>query len=315
MVRVGILGTGFGEHHAKLYRNIDGFEVASIFGRNADKLKKINDELGIPVTTDINKVIQDPAIDLLDICLPTELHAQWAIEGIKNNKHIFCETPVAYAASEAEAIQQAAAKYGKNVYVNLFIKFSAPHQLALSLVEKAEPGSLLSVRAYNKTSPRWGDLGLKKNIENFHNHNMDFVLALAGLPLSVIASGIDFGGKSIVTSALAYDGLYAVLESNSSLPDCCPFAIGFELLFSNGVVCYDAVFGDYPKEEFSITRKDRPREVVQLDSRDDCEETFRHVLLCLQNNTKSGLIDIEAAVKEVKLKEMILRSLAERNVL
>jgi predicted dehydrogenase len=56
MIKVGILGTGFGEHHAKLYKKIEGFEVVSIFGRNDDKLRKINEELNINTTTSINDI-------------------------------------------------------------------------------------------------------------------------------------------------------------------------------------------------------------------------------------------------------------------
>ena len=309
MIKVGILGTGFGETHLQLYQKIEGFEVISVFGRNQDKLGKICKENNTSAAASISEIIENPDIDLIDICLPTQLHSKWAIEGLRNGKHIFCETPVSYTVGEAEAMQRAAAQYDRKVFVNLFIKFSPPHQLAAELVEKAELGRLLSIRSYNRTSPRWGDLGLLKNIGNFHNHMMDFVLGLAGMPQSVVASGMDYGGKSIITSALNYESMYAVLESNSSMPDCSPFEIGFELLFTDGIVRYDAVYGDYTKEELSIIRGGKPREVVQLDSKDENEEAIRHIRYCLQNNAKSEIIDIEAAVNAVKLKEMIMRSL------
>ncbi len=115
MIKVGILGTGFGETHAELYKKFKGFEVVSIFGRNQEKLNKIGEKYNIPVVTDINEIITNPDIDLIDICLPTELHSTWAVEGLKNGKHIFCETPVTYSVDEAIKIQQAAEQYGKNV--------------------------------------------------------------------------------------------------------------------------------------------------------------------------------------------------------
>nr|WP_308743125.1 Gfo/Idh/MocA family oxidoreductase [uncultured Anaerocolumna sp.] len=309
MIKVGILGTGFGETHAELYKKIEGFEVVSIFGRNQEKLNEIGEKYNIPVVTDINEIITNPDIDLIDICLPTELHSTLAVEGLKNGKHIFCETPVTYSVDEAIKIQQAAAQYGKNVFVDMFLKFSPPHRFAADVVKKAELGRLLSVRSYNRTSPRWGDLGIQKNVETFHNHNMDFVIGLAGMPNCVTASGIDYKGESIVTSALSYNGMYAVLESNSSLPKCCPFEIGFELFFTDGVVRYDAVYGSYTKEEFSVTGNDKDREVLQLDSKDEYEEVIRHIQNCLHNNVKSDRIDIEDAVNTVKLKEMIMQSL------
>lgn len=194
MIKVGILGTGFGETHVELYKKIEGFKVVSIFGRNQEKLIKIGEKYNIPVVTDINEIITNPDIDLIDICLPTELHSKWAIEGLKNGKHIFCETPVSYSVDEAIKIQQAAEQYGKNVFVDMFLKFSPQHQFAADVVKKAELGQLLSVRSYNRTSPRWGDLGIQKNVETFHNHNMDFVIGLAGMPNCVTASGINYKG-------------------------------------------------------------------------------------------------------------------------
>jgi predicted dehydrogenase len=310
MIKVGILGTGFGETHLELYKKIEGFEVVSIFGRNQEKLNEIKEKHSISITNDINEIISNNEIDLIDICLPTELHSLWAIEGLKQGKHIFCETPVSYSSNEAIDIKQAAEKYEKNVFVNLFINFSAPHQLAAEMVKKGECGHLLGIRSYNKTSSQWGDLGLHKNVENFHNHMMDFAIRLAGMPKAVTSSGIDYDGKtSIVISALNYEGLYAVLESNTCMPACCPFEIGFELLCTDGIIRFDAVYGDYTIEEFSITKNGSHREVIKYDEKDDYEEVVKHILHCLNNGIKSEFIDIEAAVNTVKLKEMILSSI------
>ena len=311
MIRVGLLGTGFGKQHAQLYQKIDGFEVVSIFGRNKDTLMEIGEEFNIKTTTDINEIMQEPSIDLIDICLPTEIHRKWAIEGLKNGKHIFCETPLAYSTSDAMEIKQVSLECGKNVYVDMFMKFSAPHVKAIALAKDSGLGSLSSIRSYNKTSPRWGDLSLIKNMDTFHIHNIDFVHEIMGMPDSVFASGIDYGEESIVTTTLGYGNAYAIMESYSNLPECCPFAIGFELIFTKGIVQYDAVYGEYTKEEFSVTANNKPREVITIDGRDEYEEIFRHVLYCLQNNTKSNIIDIDSAVNTVKIKEMIAGQLGK----
>ena len=310
MIKVGILGTGFGETHLELYSKIEGFQVVSIFGRNLEKLSNIRKKHGIHVTTDINEVIEDPDIDLIDVCLPTDLHAKWTIESLKNEKHVFCETPVTYTVDEAMAIQLASLKHNKNVFVNLFIKFSAPHKLAMELIRSGECGNLIGIKSYNKTPPWWGDLGLQKNVESFHNHMMDFVIEIAGIPKSVTASGKDFGGKSIVTSILKYTDIYAVLESISAMPECSAFEIGFELLCTEGVIRFDAAYSDeYTKVDFTIERNGKTRDIVEFMESDDYEEVLRHVLDCLHSGEKSKFIDIETAVKTVELKEMIISSL------
>jgi len=309
MVRVGILGTGFGKFHVELYKKIDGFKIVSIFGRNVDKLKQIGNELNVNTTTNIDEIVKNPDIDLLDICLPTELHSKWAIEGLKNNKHIFCETPITFNVTEADEVRQASKKYGKNVFVDLFLKFSTPHYIAIKYSKDGVLGNLLNMRAYNSTSPRWGDLGLKNNVASFHNHLIDFACEIVGMPENVIASGMDFGGKSVVTSILHAKNHYAVLESNSCLPECCPFAIGFELVFANGHIRYEALYGEYEKETFIMFQNGKTAEVVELDTKDEYEEVLKHILHCIQNNTKSPLLDIDFAINQVKVKEMILMSM------
>jgi len=308
MIKVGILGTGFGKNHAELYGKIDGFEVVSIFGRNKDKLAEISNELKVRTTSDINDIIKDPGIDLIDICLPTELHSKWAVEGMKNNKHIFCETPISYSVEDAQEIKEAMLKYNKNLYVDMFIKFSTPHQTAINLVKKEGLGRPHSFRSYNKTSPRWGDLSIRKNIETFHIHNIDFMCEIMGMPKSVTAAAVNYNKKSIVTSSLYYENCYAILESNSNMPYCCPFEIGFEIVFENGVIRYDAVYGEFTREECSVFENNKPREVLSLKMKDEYEEVFKHLLFCLTNNLKSELIDIENAINTVKIKKMIIDS-------
>ncbi|WP_010274340.1 Gfo/Idh/MocA family protein [Paenibacillus senegalensis] len=164
MVKVGILGSGFGRYHAELYQKLGGFEVVLMFGRDEKKLGEIEENLNIRTTTDINKVIKNEQIDIIDICLPTPLHAHWAIEALKCGKHVFCETPLTYNLDDAEQILQASDKYKRMVFVDLFFKFSPPHQIALDHTKSLELGEIKSVHSYNKTAPVWGTLGLQKNV-------------------------------------------------------------------------------------------------------------------------------------------------------
>lgn len=79
MIKVGILGTGFGKTHGDFYKKLEGVEIAGIFGRTSEKLDKIKEELKVNVTTNIDELITDPNIDLIDVCLPTSIHKEYVI--------------------------------------------------------------------------------------------------------------------------------------------------------------------------------------------------------------------------------------------
>jgi predicted dehydrogenase len=44
---------------------------------------------------DWRKLIEDPAVDVIDITTPNNLHAETALAAIEAGKHVFCEKPMA----------------------------------------------------------------------------------------------------------------------------------------------------------------------------------------------------------------------------
>ncbi|MEO3946276.1 Gfo/Idh/MocA family oxidoreductase [Gorillibacterium sp. CAU 1737] len=312
MIKVGVLGTGFGRQHVELYKRLDGVEVVAVYGRNEQKRKEIQEELSTPVTADIQDILTNEEIDVVDICLPTDLHAKWAIEALKHGKHVFCETPLTYKQEEAEEIRRAAEQAGRHVFVDLFYKFSTPHQIAIEKVKNGELGTVKSARSHNKTAPNWGNLGLSKNVTDFHLHNFDFLLELMGMPKRVLANGIDFGEQSVAVTTLSFDEAFAVVESWSNLPKNSPFYVGFEIHGEKGLLKFDAEYGMESKEEFAFFHADGTKEVLRPVMKDDYEQALRHVLECLEGNHASPLIDLSAALQAIKVKDAVLASLAEQ---
>jgi UDP-N-acetylglucosamine 3-dehydrogenase len=75
-MKVGLLGTGFGIAHARIYHTHPEVSEVVVFGRTPAKLHAFAEEFGYATTTDPANIYDDPAIDLVDVCLPTPLHAE-----------------------------------------------------------------------------------------------------------------------------------------------------------------------------------------------------------------------------------------------
>lgn len=309
MVKVGILGTGFGRHHAELYTKTNGFEVILIYGRDENKLREINETLNIRTTTDIYEIINNEQIDLVDICLPTTLHAEWAIEALKHRKHVFCETPLSYQIEEAENILNISEEYQRNVFVDLFFKFSTPHHIAINKIKNLELGEVKSFRSYNKTASIWGNLGLQKNVSDFHIHNFDFLIEILGMPENVVSNGIDLGDKSVAITTLNYENKFAVVESYTNLPMNSPFCVGFEIICEKGSIKFDAEYGINTTEKFVIYHGDGDIEVLNPKMKDDYEQVIHHIKYCLEHDKKSEFLDITCAIQVMKIQDAILKSL------
>lgn len=88
-MNIGILGTGFGAYHASLLKQMEFVNQIVVFGRNEAKLLKLKEELGVEITMNAEDILSDPAIDVVDICLPSALHKTYAVEALRRGKHVF----------------------------------------------------------------------------------------------------------------------------------------------------------------------------------------------------------------------------------
>ncbi|MCZ7542268.1 MAG: inositol 2-dehydrogenase [Anaerolineae bacterium] len=98
MVRVGIIGAGrIGQVHAEnLAYRIPEAEVVAIADIDERAAAACAARFGVPAATDNpHAILDNPAIDAVLICSPTETHAMLMEAAAAANKHIFCEKPIA----------------------------------------------------------------------------------------------------------------------------------------------------------------------------------------------------------------------------
>ena len=103
-MKIALLGTGFGQAHAAVYAARPDVDEVVVFGRTPQKLTKIGDQFGFATSTDLDAVITDAAVDLVDICLPTGLHADTAVRAMRAGKDVLIELPLATTLDDAHRI-------------------------------------------------------------------------------------------------------------------------------------------------------------------------------------------------------------------
>jgi predicted dehydrogenase len=118
MTRVAIVGAGIGAEHLAGYRALpDRFRVAVKCDLDTARARAATaDDPEIAVSDDLAPVLADPAIDLIDICLPPHLHFPVSLQVLQAGKHAICEKPIARSLEEADALVAAAAASGRQVF-------------------------------------------------------------------------------------------------------------------------------------------------------------------------------------------------------
>ena len=114
---VAIVGAGIGGEHSDGYAVLpDLFRVKTICDLNAGRASLIAERSGAKVETDIAKVLNDPKIDIIDICLPPMLHYQAVEKALRHGKHVICEKPLTTSISDADRLIKVALKTRKRVF-------------------------------------------------------------------------------------------------------------------------------------------------------------------------------------------------------
>ena len=138
---VAILGCGWtGLRHAVAYRS-SGANVA--WAVDTDKRRASAIARSYPdthVVQDMQVVLEDPSVDAVSICLPTEMHASTAILAAKAGKHILCEEPMAANLADADAMIAAADEAGVTLMIGANVRFSPLYRNIRDLVQEGVIG-------------------------------------------------------------------------------------------------------------------------------------------------------------------------------
>ena len=92
------------------------------------------------VATEYGPALDDPAVDIVDICLPHHLHASVAVAAAQAGKHILCEKPMAASLEEADRMIDAAREAGVVLMIAENVRFDPLFQQIRALLDAGTIG-------------------------------------------------------------------------------------------------------------------------------------------------------------------------------
>jgi predicted dehydrogenase len=155
---VGMVGYAFmGAAHSQAWRSVNRFfdlplevDRAVIAGRTASTVAAAATKLGwSSYTTSWRELVEREDVDLIDICTPSDSHAEIAIAALEAGKHVLCEKPLARTLEEGEQMVVAAERArsrGVRSMVGFNYRRVPALALARSLVQAGRLGTVRHVR-------------------------------------------------------------------------------------------------------------------------------------------------------------------------
>ena len=154
----------------------------------AEALSRFKQEFGGTTYGSVEALCADPAVEVVYVATPHELHAAHACLAASRGKHLLVEKPMALTAEECRAITDAAGRAGVRLVVGHSHSFDAPVAFARQLIQGGEFGRLRMITALNYTDflyrpRRPEELDPAKGggaVMNQGAHQVDVVRMLAG---------------------------------------------------------------------------------------------------------------------------------------
>lgn len=97
-ITIGMVGAGRAtELHMGGYDKVRGINVKYkwIFARRSEQLLEAQRRYGFEyITTRYEDLLEDPEVDVIDICTPPYIHTEEILLALKSGKHVICEKPL-----------------------------------------------------------------------------------------------------------------------------------------------------------------------------------------------------------------------------
>ena len=260
-VRIGIIGLGFmGSTHFRIYRSLPNAEIVALADVDPAKRKgdisKVNGNIGnddnsIPldmtgVTTYENgfDLINDPNVDVVDVCVPTPYHKDYMVAALKAGKHLFSEKPLCRTLEDAKEIEAAVKEAKGFINIGMCVRAWPEYRYAWELFQSGKCGKMLTA-TFRRLSPsidgnHWENWFMDKErsggaLLDMHLHDTDAICYFFGRPEAVTSVGRAIcsknGGIDHVISLYHYgDGTVVEAEGGWGAPAGTPFEMSFQII-------------------------------------------------------------------------------------
>ena len=244
MLKIALAGVGgISGAHIPAWEAMEDAELVALCDIRPEQMEKYPDKRHY---TDFDEMLEREEIDILDICLPTYLHADYAVKAMKKGINVICEKPVSLKREDVARVYGAAKKNSVKFMIAQVLRFWPEYEVLKRIYDEKTYGRLLSgnmrrLGCYPKWS--WDDWMLDEARSglipfDLHIHDLDFCVYAFGAPTDVQEKRVKLPKQDYISAVYQFPGFFITTESSwYSAPY--PFTASFRFLFEKALVAWE----------------------------------------------------------------------------
>jgi len=335
-LKVGVIGLGsMGSTHLDIYSQISEVEVVAVADPNKSRLDGSNKAEGnisgqakgsvagleAKQYLDGMDLIDDPDIELVDICVGTNLHFVFVEAALAKGKHVLVEKPLARTYDEAKKIVELALNSSTNIMSAMCLRYWPAWVWLKKVIDNKEYGECLSLTCKRQTSHPPGTFYSNDDecggaLLDLHVHDTDFINYCFGMPRAVFSQGYKgpSGGIDHVATHYIYDQSQNVhlvtAEGTWTMQEGYGFNMSYTANFENATACY--LLDD--EETLRLFRSGYKPELIKLDEGMGYEFEIRSFVEDILSNKTININLLKQAAESVAIIEAEMVSIKSCSV-
>lgn len=244
MLKVALVGVGgISGAHIPAWEKREDAELVAICDIRSEQMEKYPQKRHY---TDFDEMLKKEEIDILDICLPTYLHADFSMKAMNKGIHVICEKPLSLKKEDVKRVYECAEKNNVKFMVAQVLRFWPEYEIVKEIYDRGTYGKLLSgsMRRLG-VRPKWSWEGWMMD-ENrsglvpfdLHIHDSDFIVYTFGKPNKVTDFRAKKPEQDYINAIYEYDGFFLTTEA-SWYDSPYPFAADFRFQFERAVIAWE----------------------------------------------------------------------------
>lgn len=326
MLKVGLIGFGFMgrmhfDNYVRLMKEGANVQLVAIADLRIEELKNgaawgniateqsVYDLTPFALYDSIDKMLENEELDVIDITLPTPLHADMACSMLERGHHVLCEKPVALTSEDGRRMAETAKRTGNTLMIAQCLRFWPAYEYLKACVEDGRYGAVTAGSFYRGGGlPQpWYLNGADSGgcMVDMHIHDTDVINWLFGKPQSVstLARNVVPGSAYDVVSTnyLYPDGKVVNAQADWTLGGDYGFSMTFRVNFERGNLVFE-------NNVLKVNPNDGPGFVAELPSDMGYYYEIKYFIESVSAGVPVAVCSPESAVESLEIVEAEIAS-------
>lgn len=263
MLKIGMVGMGgISKSHRVAWKQIEEAQIVCVCDIRPEKADDAAQDTGARAYYNFDEMLAQEQFDILDICLPTYLHADFAVKAMDHGIHTLTEKPISLKKEDVQRVYAAAKRNNVRFMVAHVLRFWREYVFLKDAIDSGRYGRLLSGQMTRLgNTPKWSWDNWMRDPQrsglvpfDLHIHDLDFMVYQFGRPNSVVCHRAGNETQDYINVIYQYDGFFIACESAWYDAEY-KFTSGFRFQFENAVV-------EWKARELKVYHKGTGEEVI-----------------------------------------------------